>query len=167
MVFQLCGFIPVEMVNNGSGTPNEYERSCFKSLLKQVKQALADGFDILMFPEGQLNPTPENGLLPVFTGVQSLSKSSRRPIAFVALHGCHSFWRANDESLMAGMHVTDRAIHVHSYTGDRMMQSDEEFIQTFDAIVGCFGATGKDAVNLQAWLDGSAYKNATLAKTTM
>jgi 1-acyl-sn-glycerol-3-phosphate acyltransferase len=157
MLFTLCGFISVDMADNGSGTPNEYDRSSFKNLLKQVKKALNEGFDILMFPEGQLNPKPENGLLPVFTGVQSLSRSSQRPLAFVALHGGHRFWRANDESLMAGIHVVDRSIQVQSYTGDRVLESDDEFIQTFDAIVGHFGATGRPPPDLEAWLDGTAY----------
>lgn len=102
-------------------------------------------------------PTPEHGLLPIFTGVQSLSRSSKRPLAFVALHGGHRFWRANDESLMAGINVSDRAIQVHSYSGDRVLESDDEFIQTFDAVVGHFGATGRPAPDLEAWLDGSAY----------
>lgn len=161
MLFQLCGFIPVEMVDNGSGTPNKYNRSSFKTLLKQVKQSFAQGFDILIFAEGQLNPWPEKGVLPVFTGAQKLSLMSGRPMHLVALSGCQNLWRApvHNENLMQGMHVTGRHVKVRGYSCDRQFSSDDEFVQTFSTVVGHFGATGHDVRDLAAWLDGSAYQN--------
>ena len=46
------------MTANKAGEPNDYDVSTFKNLLKQAKQAFADGFDIGILPEGQLNPHP-------------------------------------------------------------------------------------------------------------
>ena len=68
MFFHMAGFIPVDMEANGAGVPNVYDQNSFKSMLRQTKRALQEGFDVLMMPEGQLNPTPEKGLLPVFGG---------------------------------------------------------------------------------------------------
>jgi len=62
MLFKMCGFFPVAMSDNGAGEQNEYDRASFKQLLKGVKKAFDEGFDIGILPEGQLNPRPEEGL---------------------------------------------------------------------------------------------------------
>ena len=46
LLFTQCGMIPVEMADNGNGNANEYDKGSFKRLLKDMKAAFADGFDI-------------------------------------------------------------------------------------------------------------------------
>ena len=153
-MFQLCGFIPVDMEANGSGEPNQYNRASFKNLLKQVKRAFDEGFDILILPEGQLNPHPARGLLPVFTGAHKLSRVSHRPVNLFALYGGHAAWPV-DRALPR---VTTRHLSVRGYGAARQYGSDEEFVATFQHVVGQFGATGTDTTDLDQWLDGSAWQ---------
>mmetsp|Transcript_9182 Transcript_9182/g.17477 ORF Transcript_9182/g.17477 Transcript_9182/m.17477 type:complete len:410 (-) Transcript_9182:111-1340(-) len=153
MLFQLCGFIPVDMEANGSGNPNQYNKASFLHLMKQVKKAFDEGFDILILPEGQLNPNPEQGVLPVFTGAHKLSRLSRRPVNLFALYACHEAWPA-EQTLPC---VQTRDLYVRGYDGARQFASDEEFIETFRQVVGQFGATGSDTNELDQWLDGSAW----------
>lgn len=68
LMFKQAGFIPVQMAANKAGENNDYDKSSFRKLLKDSKQAFAEGFDIGVLPEGQLNPNPEGGLLPIFSG---------------------------------------------------------------------------------------------------
>jgi 1-acyl-sn-glycerol-3-phosphate acyltransferase len=75
------------MANNGHGTENDYDTSSFRTLLKSTKQAVEEGFDIGILPEGQLNPNPEAGLLPAFSGAFTLAKMARRPIRMMGVHG--------------------------------------------------------------------------------
>ena len=84
ILFNMAGFIPVDMEDNGNGNPNVYNLASFKKMLKGTKQAIEDGFDILILPEGQLNPTPENGLQPILPGAYALAKGSKRPIQMVS-----------------------------------------------------------------------------------
>ena len=46
LLFTQCGMIPVDMADNGNGNANEYDKGSFKRLLKDMKAAFADGFDI-------------------------------------------------------------------------------------------------------------------------
>lgn len=158
LLFRLTGFIPVEMSDNGSGNQNEYNTASFKTLLRAVKQAmLVDGFDILLFPEGQLNPTPENGLLPwIYSGANTLSRSARRPIQLIALYGCQNLWRATDDD--TGLRVVDTHVMVRGYAPPRTFDSDEEFLATIRAVLGHYGATGRDAPDVEAWLNGTAWQ---------
>jgi 1-acyl-sn-glycerol-3-phosphate acyltransferase len=138
----MAGFIPVDMADNGSGNDNEYDKSSFKVMLRSIKQAFQDGFDISILPEGQLNPTPEQGLKTIFPGAYTLAKLSRRPIQMVALHGTHRLWHA-DESI--GMTVTGTDVKVRVYPPmGRKFESAQDFTQSFEAIVGTFGTTGQD-----------------------
>lgn len=109
-----------------------------------------------ILPEGQLNPTPEKGLLPVFSGAYTLAKMSRRPIQFMALHGTHRLWHA-DESI--GMNATDRTVTVRCYPYGRSYESAEEWKAAFEAVVGHFGATGHDlpVPELKGWLTGETW----------
>ena len=97
ILFEMAGFIPVDMEDNGNGNPNQYHLKSFKHMIKSIKLALSDGFDLLLLPEGQLNPTPEQGLQPIFPGAFTLAKSSHRPIQMVGLHGCHNLWHADED----------------------------------------------------------------------
>ena len=144
----------VDMADNGNGNPNEYNRASFKKMLKDTQKAVEDGFDILIFPEGQLNPRPEKGLQPVLPGAYGVAKSSHRPIQMIASHGCHNLWHA-DESI--GMTVVGKDVTIRAYPpGKREYHSAEEFTQAFSAIVGTFGSTGQDLPDeeLDYWLNG-------------
>jgi hypothetical protein len=155
-MFKLCGFIPVQMANNGSGNPNEYKKASFLNLLRQTKHAFKEGYDILVLPEGQLNPWPELGLLEVFSGAHKLSLTSHRPIRMVALHGFQNVWHA-DESI--GMNVTSRGGTIRAYSSKgRMFETSEEFIDTFRLVVGFFGANGVDHPDIIDWMDGTAWQ---------
>ena len=145
------------MSANKAGEANDYDLKSFKLLLKQAKQAFEDGFDIGILPEGQLNPFPEKGLLPCFSGAFTLAKMSKRPIQMMALHGTHRLWHARED---IGMTVTGRDVKVRCYPGGRKYKSGDEFLATFNAIVGEFGTEGKDLEedDLQQWLDGSKWK---------
>jgi len=152
LLFTMAGFISVDMADNGNGHPNEYNRASFKKMLKETQQAIDDGFDLLVLPEGQLNPTPEKGLQPILPGAYALSKSSCRPIQMVALYGCHQLWHA-DESI--GMTVVGRDVSVRGYPPGREYSSPGEFKDAFSAIVGTYGSTGQDLPeeDLKFWLD--------------
>lgn len=139
LLFKQCGFIPVQMAANQAGEDNVYDKKSFKSLLKSVKQAFEEGFDIGILPEGQLNPNPEKGLLPVFTGAYTLAKMSKRPIRMMALHGSHRLWHAKH-----GMTVTGRTVRIRTYPDDWYFESPDHFRETFEQLVGTFGTTGKD-----------------------
>ena len=45
ILFKNCGFIPVEMEDNGNGNANTYNRSSFKTMLKSIKKAFDEGFE--------------------------------------------------------------------------------------------------------------------------
>ena len=115
---------------------------------------------------GQLNPHPEDGLLPCFPGAYTLAKMSKRPIQMMALHGTHRLWHARED---IGMTVTGREIGLQWYRhpstdknnvgGGRKYTSPDEFLATFNAVVGEYATTGEDLddVELKAWLDGSKW----------
>jgi 1-acyl-sn-glycerol-3-phosphate acyltransferase len=155
--FQQCGFIPVQMTANKSGEANDYDMKSFKFLLKQCKQAFEEGFDIGILPEGQLNPHPEKGLLPSFSGAFTLARMSKRPINMMALHGTHKLWHARED---IGMTVTGRNVKVRCYPNGRKYKSGDEFLATFNAVVGKFGTHGKDIEEeeLEKWLDGTKWE---------
>jgi len=158
LLFTQCGFIPVQMAANAAGESNNYDMKSFKKLLKMSKQAFEEGFDIGILPEGQLNPHPEDKLLPCFPGAYTLAKMSRRPIRFFSLHGTHRLWHARED---IGMTVTGRDISIRVYPDEgRKFGSAEEFLATFEAVVGKFATTGKDLDDdeLNAWLDGSTWE---------
>ena len=159
LLFTMCGFIAVEMADNGNGTPNDYDRSSFKKLLIDVKKAFQDGFDVGILPEGQLNPTPEAGLLPVFSGAHSLARMSRRPVRMMALSGVNGLWHPTES-----MGVTGRNINIRVYPPGKkggVFESGDEFVETFTDVVGHFGSTGRDLPeeNLAGWLDGTMWEN--------
>jgi hypothetical protein len=114
-------------------------------------EAFADGFDIGVLPEGQLNPHPERGLLPVFSGAYTLAKLSKRPIQMMALYGTNHLWDALD-----GMCCTSRVVKVKAYPHGRKYQSAQEFVDAFTHVVGTFGKTGRDLPepDLTRWLTG-------------
>jgi len=159
LLFQQCGFIPVAMAANKPGEANDYDKGSFKKLLKGCKQAFEEGFDVGILPEGQLNPQPENGLLPLFGGAFTLAKMARRPIHMMALHGTYNLWHPE-----RGMDVRDRTVKVrnyHSDDGERPpFESADEFTTTFEKVVGQFGTTGTDLPDkeLAAWLSGAAWR---------
>ncbi|KAL7489931.1 hypothetical protein ACHAW6_015662 [Cyclotella cf. meneghiniana] len=157
LLFKMCGFIPVDMAANEHGAANEYDPKSFKQMLKSSKEAIKEGFDIGLLPEGQPNPTPEKGLQPIFTGAFTLAKMSRRPIQMIALYGLHNMWHP-DTSI--GMHCTARDMAVRVYPNGRLYDAAEEFAATFEAIVGYFGAHGEDIPDneLNMWLDGTMWK---------
>jgi hypothetical protein len=103
--------------------------------------------DIGILPEGQLNPE-----------VFALAKFSKRPIHMMALNGCHKFWHPRVD---IGMTVTGTPIKARVYEGGRRYSSSHEFLETFHAVVGYFGAKGRDMPEpeLQQWLEGTEYQN--------
>jgi hypothetical protein len=123
-------------------------------MLKLTKEAFDDGFDVLVFPEGQLNPNPEAGLLPVYAGAYTLAKMSHRPIRFVALHGVHRLWHADDNVSLTEQTVKGRNVAVGAYPPRKAFESGGEFVEAFRSVVGHFGATGQDLPEeeLQKWL---------------
>lgn len=157
LLFTMSGFIPVSMVANAPGEDNQYDRKSFKQLLQQCKAAFADGYDVGILPEGQLNPAPELGLLPVFSGAYTLAKMSQRPIKMLALYNIHNLWHP-----VQGMIGTKRQVKIRCYenptVGERYFTSAAEFIATFETVVGTFGRTGTDVTNIQDWLSGTAYQ---------
>jgi 1-acyl-sn-glycerol-3-phosphate acyltransferase len=157
LMFRQAGFIPVAMVANKPGEDNEYDKASFKLLLKDVKRAFEEDFDVALLPEGQLNPTPELGLQPIFGGAYTLAKMSRRPIYMMALHGIHKLWHPD---AAIGMTVTSRQVKIRTYPNGRHYNSAEEFKTTFEKVVGQFGATGRDLPEkeLNAWLTGDVWK---------
>lgn len=155
LLFQMSGFISVEMEDNGNGNANSYKKSSFKALLKSIKQAFDEGFDIGILPEGQLNPNPENGLMPVFPGAFTLARMSRRPIRMMSLHGLHKLWHPDEE---IGMTVTGRDVAVRAYPIGRKFESSDEFIKAFETVVGHFGSSGKDLPGWEDYLNGNAWK---------
>ena len=153
----MCGFIPVDMADNGNGNANEYDPKSFKQMLKSTKAAIGEGFDIGLLPEGQPNPTPEKGMQPIFSGAYTLAKMSRRPIQMIGLYGLNHLWNP-DQNI--GMECIRRDIIVRTYPCGRMYSSAEEFAATFEAVVGHFGAYGTDLPEeeLKMWLDGSMWQ---------
>lgn len=132
ILFSMAGFISVDMADNGNGNPNEYNRASFKQMLKDTQKAIDEGFDILVLPEGQLNPTPERGLQPVLPGAFALAKSSKRPIQMVAMHGCHHLWHA-DESI--GMTPVAKEVKIKAFPPcKREFTTAEEFKDAFTAM---------------------------------
>lgn len=154
LLFKMCGFISVEMEDNGSGNANQYKTSSFKILLKGIKQAFEEGWDIGILPEGQLNPCPEDGLQPVFAGAFTMARMSKRPIRMLGLHGLHKLWHG-DESI--GMTVTGREVKVRAYPFGRKFDNADEFVESFKNVVGHFGAKGYDHPDWKKWIDGTAY----------
>eukprot|EP00529_Nitzschia_sp_RCC80_P023115 CAMPEP_0113475670 /NCGR_PEP_ID=MMETSP0014_2-20120614/19244_1 /TAXON_ID=2857 /ORGANISM="Nitzschia sp." /LENGTH=461 /DNA_ID=CAMNT_0000368605 /DNA_START=254 /DNA_END=1640 /DNA_ORIENTATION=- /assembly_acc=CAM_ASM_000159 len=156
LLFRQCGFIPVQMAANAAGEANDYDIKSFKNLLKLTKQAFNEGFDVGILPEGQLNPHPTEKLLPIFPGAFTLAKMSRRPIEMMALHGTHKLWHARED---IGMTVTGRDVKLKIYPKSRRYTSGDEFVATFEAVVGRYATTGQDLDDdeLNAWLDGTKW----------
>lgn len=145
------------MTANKAGEDNDYDIQSFKNLLKMSKKAFDEGFDIGILPEGQLNPSPEDGLLPCFPGAFTLARMSKRPIQMMALHGTHRLWHARPD---IGMTVTGREVRIRVYPCGRKYQSGDEFLATFEAVVGQFATKGYDMPQeeLESWLDGAKWK---------
>mmetsp|Transcript_6378 Transcript_6378/g.10097 ORF Transcript_6378/g.10097 Transcript_6378/m.10097 type:complete len:260 (+) Transcript_6378:182-961(+) len=155
LLCKMCGFIPVDMAANGNGNENEYDPKSFKQMLKSTKAAIEEGFDIAILPEGQPNPSPEQGLQPIYSGAFTLARMSRRPIKMMALYGLHRLWHPN-----VGMECVSRDMAVRVYPGGRVFKEAEEFTSTFEAVAGHFGAHGCDMPHeeLNMWLDGSMWQ---------
>jgi hypothetical protein len=149
------------MEANGAGVPNLYDKKSFVAMLRQAKKAFNEGFDILVLPEGQLNPWPESGLLEVFPGAHKLSLMSQRPIRMVALHGLHTLWHADESILETNITLKDVNVRGYDYSNGRMFETGEEFVETFRTVVGHFGAHGVDVPELDEWLDGTAWMEQT------
>jgi 1-acyl-sn-glycerol-3-phosphate acyltransferase len=145
------------MTANKAGEDNDYDLASFKNLLKQSKKAFDEGFDIGILPEGQLNPNPEESLLPCFSGAFTLARMSKRPIQMMALHGTHRLWHARED---IGMTVTGREVRIRVYPKGRKYKSGDEFLATFNAVVGQFATKGFDLhkEELHAWLDGQKWE---------
>ena len=145
------------MADNEDGEDNEYDIQSFRTMLKLSKKALEDGFDIGIMPEGQLNPSPEDGLLPCFMGAFTLARMSKRPIQMMALHGTHRLWHARPD---IGMTVTGREVRIRVYPHGRKYESGDEFLTTFKAVVGQFATNGYDLpeADLKSWLNGGKWE---------
>lgn len=159
ILFKMCGFISVDMDDNGNGNDNVYHVSSFRSMMKSAKKALlVDGFDLGILPEGQLNPTPEKGLLPIFSGAYTLSKMARCPIRMMGIHGSYKLWHPKED---IGMSVTERNVKVRMYPEGCQFCCAKEFEDTFEKVVGYFGAQGRDLPSdeLRQWVDGTMWKN--------
>ena len=139
LLFRQAGFIPVQMAANEAGEDNDYDKSSFKQLLKSSKKAFADGFDIGILPEGQLNPTPEKGLMPVFSGAFTLAKISRRPVQMMALNGVHDLWHP-----VHGMHCIGRHIKIRVYPTIWRFANGANFMNTFQNVIEQFAMHGTD-----------------------
>jgi len=153
LLFGMAGFIPVDMADNGSGNPNQYDKKSFRRLLKDSKKAFEEGFDLLILPEGQLNPWPEKGLLEVFPGAVKLAQISKRPLRFVGLHGLHRLWHPDDK---IGMAVTGRDVKMRAYPGPgRTFVDGRDFVSAMENVLGHFGACGEDLPEeeLAKWLN--------------
>lgn len=144
------------MTANKAGEDNDYDVASFKNLLKQAKKAFEEGFDIGILPEGQLNPNPEESLMPCFPGAFTLARMSKRPIQMMALHGTHRLWHARED---IGMTVTAREVRIRVYPNGRKYQSGDEFLATFNAVVGHFAVKGFDLYpeELNSWLNGDKW----------
>jgi 1-acyl-sn-glycerol-3-phosphate acyltransferase len=160
LLFKMCGFFPVEMEANGNGNANQYKKSSFKALLKGIKEAFEEGFDIGILPEGQLNPSPEKGLQPIFPGAFTLSKMSKRPIRMMGLFGLHKLWHGDER---IGMTVTGREVKVRAYPFSCKFENADDFVDSFKSVVGYFGARGEDHPDWQKYLMGKVKDD---AKTT-
>jgi 1-acyl-sn-glycerol-3-phosphate acyltransferase len=139
LLFKQAGFIPVQMEDNGHGTPNQYDKRSFKQVLKECKKALQDGYDFGILPEGQLNPDTRQGLLPIFPGAFHLAQIAKCPIRIWALHGADQVWHPT-----RGMVADGRLIKIRRFEGDWRFESANDFVQVFERVVGHFGKTGKD-----------------------
>mmetsp|Transcript_9077 Transcript_9077/g.17109 ORF Transcript_9077/g.17109 Transcript_9077/m.17109 type:complete len:407 (+) Transcript_9077:180-1400(+) len=163
LLFRMCGFFPVEMEANGNGNANQYKKSSFKALLKGIKEAFDEGFDIGILPEGQLNPSPEKGLQPVFPGAFTLSKMSKRPIRMMGLFGLHKLWHGDER---IGMTVTGREVKVRAYPFSCKFDNAEDFVESFKSVVGHFGAKGEDHPDWQKYLTGEVARTKTVPSGT-
>jgi len=157
ILFRQSGFIPIDMTPNEPGEANQYDPKSMKAFLKSSKQAFVEGFDIGILPEGQLNPAPEKGLLPLFSGAYVLARMSKRPIQMMALHGVNRLWHPNDGMEVGDMNVTGRNVKIRIYPNARKYASNDDFKETFSAVVGHFGKTGEDVEHLDEWLSGSKW----------
>jgi 1-acyl-sn-glycerol-3-phosphate acyltransferase len=166
LMFTMSGFIAVDMVANAPGEQNEYDMKSFKAMVKSVQQAVREGFDIGILPEGQLNPTPEKGLLPVYTGAYTLAKmnASRRqestqalplPIHMVALYNLNNIWHPIRGWICQSRQVAIRSYFYDDHDGSTMpptavvevpqrFASPSHFNETFHETVGYFGQYGRD-----------------------
>ena len=155
LLFRQCGFIPVQMADNGHGNSNDYDVGSFRTLLKETKRAFAQGFDVGILPEGQLNPTPEQGLLPTYSGAYTLAKMAKRPIHLMAHCNIHQVWHPT-----RGMNPTSRHVKIRMYPSAHYFESAKEFMATFDKVVGEYATHGRDLPDdeLEAWTNGSAWK---------
>jgi len=155
LLCKMCGFIPVDMADNGNGNDNEYDMKSFKQMLKSTKTAMDEGFDIGILPEGQPNPTPEQGMMPVFSGAYTLAKMARRPIKMLSLFGLNKMWDPD-----GSMPCTSRDMAVRVYPNGRVYKDADEFSTTFSTVSGNFGAHGSDMPEqeLNMWLDGTMWE---------
>jgi hypothetical protein len=55
------------------------------------------------------------------------------------------------------MNVTGRHVTIRAFPNPRKYDSDEDFRETFTAVVGHFGKYGTDVEDVEAWLDGSKW----------
>lgn len=68
-----------------------------------------------------------------------LDRHGLGPIQMMALHGTHRLWHARED---IGMTVTGREVRIRVYPNGRKYNSGDEFLATFNAVVGQFADTG-------------------------
>jgi len=152
------------MADNGSGSANEYDASSFKALVKDTKKAFAEGFDLGILPEGQLNPSPETGLQPLFAGAYSLARMVKADVEMMALSGTSDIWHCK-----RGMAPIARTVVYQRYGGARKYGSAKELLATFDKVVGHMGTTRTDLPEeeLYSWVSGTAWKEQEAAEAAV
>ncbi|GMI47322.1 hypothetical protein TrCOL_g3058 [Triparma columacea] len=132
MMFKKCGFIPVDMEGNASGVSNNYDAKTFRAVLKGVKKATEDGFDVGVLPEGQLNPRFQEGLLECYQGAWKMAKLTRGEVEIIGIKGTGRIWHADKGVVGEG-----RIVEVRRW--GKGIQDPEEGAEEFKRIVGEYG----------------------------
>jgi len=126
---RVSGMIPVAMEDTGFEVDNQYKLQSLKDMYRKMDDAVADGFDIAILPEGRRNKDAPT-LAKAFPGAFKLAKKHGADIGFIGTHGVEQVWNVEN-----GFHAKSKKISV-KFWENMDIESKAEFMEKFYQLLG-------------------------------
>ncbi|GAB5364052.1 hypothetical protein AAMO2058_000936500 [Amorphochlora amoebiformis] len=129
-----CGMIPVDMEDTPFDLDNQYRLDSVKTSLRAMDEAIKDGFDIAILPEGRRNPNAPT-LGKMFPGAYRLAKKHGLPIYLLGTHGVEELC-----NIANGLHARSKEISVRFWPKE-FFKSQDNFTSRFYQLLGPWAAS--------------------------
>eukprot|EP00467_Chlorarachnion_reptans_P015567 CAMPEP_0114487688 /NCGR_PEP_ID=MMETSP0109-20121206/911_1 /TAXON_ID=29199 /ORGANISM="Chlorarachnion reptans, Strain CCCM449" /LENGTH=397 /DNA_ID=CAMNT_0001663993 /DNA_START=261 /DNA_END=1451 /DNA_ORIENTATION=- len=126
---EASGMISVEMEDTGFEVDNQYKLRSLKNMYRAMDEAIQNGFDLAILPEGRRNQDAPV-LAKAFPGAYKLAKKHDAMINFLGTHGIQDVWNMKD-----GYHTSSKEISVRFWPAMKFADK-EHFIQCFYEYLG-------------------------------